>query len=174
MWGTRIFDGALPRIDARLLEPHQSQVAHNCWLTSGAIRPTPERLAIGVDAGANSGFIHRFSDTQWFVWPADHDIDLVRAPVVFDTTSRTIWTGDDFPRHTSSVIMGNFVSPGLPVSRRLGIPAPGIPPQVVLVDQQDVDADVDTVFHAWVYTYVSDLGEEGPAIGCIYGVGKNL
>ena len=162
MWGTRLFDGVLPKSDARLLKPHQAQVAHNCWLTSGAVRPIPTPLSTGVDAGSTSGAIYRFSDTQWFVWPSDHDIDVVRAPVVFDTTSRTIWTGDDFPRMTSTVIMGAFSSPGIPVSRRLGIPSPTNPPTVTLVTQQDVDADIPKVSDAWTYTYVSDLGEEGP------------
>ena len=59
--------------------------------------------------------------------------------------------------------MGVFASPGQPVSRNLGIPAPTQAPGVALVPLvADEDPDVAKEEHAWVYTWVSDLGEEGP------------
>ena len=56
---------------------------------------------------------------------------------------------------------GTFVSPGLPVSRRLGIPVPDQDPTTSTGALTDADADATPQFDAWAYTFVSDLGEEG-------------
>ena len=77
--------------------------------------------------------------------------------------SRTIWTGDGYPRFTSTVILGTFASPGTPTNiRRLGIPAPAGAATAVAQTQERTDSSVASEFHSWVYTYVSDLAEEGP------------
>ena len=80
-------------------------------------------VTLDVEGNDDYQSIYRFSPTQWFAW-ANDDIDVVPAPIRNDTLRRTYWTGDDFPRMTDTTIMGAFSGPGVPVSRRLGIPAP--------------------------------------------------
>ena len=162
-WGTSVFTCAVPREAPRNLRPDQASAAVDCWMDKKQPRPLPELLPVaGVNAfSASVKTIYRFDDIRWFQW--DDEVDVVRAPLINDSTNRTIWTGDDFPRFTSTVIMqgGTFVSPGLPVSRRLGIPVPDQDPTTSIGALTDADADATPLFNAWVYTFVSDLGEEG-------------
>ena len=164
VWGNRVFAGEVPRVPARQLPDQAAQVAVNCWLDESQPRPIPEpTLVEGVgEFNTNVKTIFRFDAARWFQW--NTDVDAARAPVVEDTTFRTVWTGQDFPRFTSTQIMhgGGFVSPGLPISRRLGIPVPDNAPVAVLDALDDEDADAVAESHAWVYTFVSDLLEEGP------------
>lgn len=152
----------MPRVDKRLLQPDQAQTARNCWLTSGTIRPIPALIDLALPTGGQNDTLYRFSPTQWFAW--NIDVDVAPYPAVEDTTRRTVWTGEDFPRMTSLTIMGAFSGVGTPVSRRLGIPAPTDPPMVSvrMLAVDAVDDQVPTEFHSYVYTYLSDLGEEGP------------
>ena len=163
VWGTSIFTSAVPREAPRNLRPDQASAAVNCWMDKKQPRPLPELLPVaGITAfSASVKTIYRFDDIRWFQW--DDEVDVVRAPLINDSTNRTIWTGDDFPRFTSTVIMqgGTFVSPGLPVSRRLGIPVPDQRPTTSTGALTDADADATPQFDAWVYTFVSGLGEEG-------------
>ena len=181
VWGNRKFTGIFPKVSPRLLSEEAAQVAQNCWLDRGHPRPIPQpRRVSGVPQfGAIVKSIYRFDGTgpsndRWFAW--NTEVDVVRAPVVEDTTRRTIWTGDDYPRHTSTRIMqgSGFNSPGIPISRRLGIPAPTSAPSVALgtlttdpaPDPDDPDATPTPAqpaeFHAYVFTWLSDLDEEGP------------
>ena len=167
MLGTRDFKGMFPRISPRNLPTGAAQAAIDVWLDRGYPRPIAELEAVaGVPQfPAATRTIYRFDTDRWFAW--DHDVHVARAPVVEDTTRRTIWTGDEYPRHTSTTIMQGsaFVSPGVPVSRRLGIPAPDaeFPPMVARVAGGGFVADGDIrETHAYVYTFLSDLDEEGP------------
>ena len=171
LWGNRLFKGARPRLEPRLLPADAAAEAHNCWLNSGVLKPLPELAAIqanGADvvlpAGTRS--IYRLDD-RWLAW-AD-DVDAVPAPVRSDTDKRLLWTGEGsgagaYARQTSTVIMqgAGFTGPGSPPSRRLGVPAPANAPDVALGAFTAEAADTPPESQAWVYTYVTDLGEEGP------------
>ena len=168
MLGTAVFSGAVPRTPARLLGKEQAAAAVNCWLDQRQPRPLPElQVVAGVSPFSPSvKTIHRFDDTRWFQW--NDEVDVVLAPVISDSTRRTIWTGENtggstFLRFTSTVIMmgGGFTSPGLPISLRLGIPVPTQDPTAVAGTLTDEDTDEVPQFDAWVYTFVSNLGEEG-------------
>lgn len=162
VWGTRIFAGSLPRTDARVLEAHQGEEAHNCWLGARTIAPMPSLVGVMGGVAANTRSLYRFSPTQWFAW--SDDVDAVRAPIAGDSDERTLWTGQGFPRMTDLTIMGVFSGPGVPISRRLGIPAPTQAAVATLTPavQPDIDPQALAVTHSWVYTYVSDKNEEGP------------
>ena len=173
----RQFTGAIPRLPARLLPENSASVAKNCWLDKGHPRPLPELSSTGIFFPANTRSIYRYdgegtvtSPDRWFSW--SEEVDMVPAPVTRDEVNRVIWTGDDYPRHTSTVIMqgSSFANPPgrPPVSRRLGIPAPTSAPSVSLGDlanppPQDEDApEPIKESHSFVYTWLSDLDEEGP------------
>ena len=167
-WGTSVFTCAVPREAPRNLRPDQASAAVDCWMDKKQPRPLPELLPVaGVSPfSPNVKTIYRFDDTRWFQW--NDEVDVVRAPLINDSTNRTIWTGENtggstFPRFTSTVIMmgGGFTSPGLPISLRLGIPVPTQDPTAAAGALTDEDPDGTPQFHAWVYTFVSNLGEEG-------------
>ncbi|MCY4470291.1 MAG: hypothetical protein OXC08_16375 [Thiotrichales bacterium] len=165
LWGNRRFTAERPRMSARLLPDDAAQIARDCWLDRGHPRPAPQlrRVEPAVLFPPGVQTIWRFDENRWFAWALD--VDVVRAPVVEDTTNRTIWTGDDYPRHTSTAIMqgGGFVSPGIPVSRRLGVPVPEDAPTI---EGGELDEDETTSLvaetHSWIYTFLTDLEEEGP------------
>ena len=164
LWGNRHFEGQVPKLSARLLPENAAQAAKNLWLDRGYPQPLPNPVAVdGVGQfEANVKAVWRFDETRWFQW--DEDVDVVRAPVIEDSTRRTIWSGDLYPRHTSTAIMrgGNFASPGTPVSRRLGVPAPDNAPSVQAGNFVDEDDSQAAETHAWAFTFVTDLDEEGP------------
>lgn len=158
---TEVFGGARPKVAAHLLEPYQAAHTRNCWNTGGALRPIPVLRDQSVDVAFATKSIYRYGSSQWFTW--NTDVDVVAAPVVDDTVRRVYWTGDGAPKLATTVILGSFVSPGTPTGvRNLGIPKPVSAPTVVASDISDVDPDASAEYHAWVYTYVSDLREEGP------------
>lgn len=167
VFGNRRFRGQIPRVPARILPDENAARAEDCWLDQMQVAPIPELQPVaGVPAfDANVRSIWRFDANRWFQWP--HDVDVVRAPVYNDASNRTIWTqgGSGTPQQTSTTIMqgGGFASPGLPISRRLGVPAPTHAPSVALGAAPDpADPNAQGESHAWLYTFVTDLGEEGP------------
>ena len=52
------FAGTVPRLDRRIIDPRQAQVAMNCVLTSGALEPTrlPKLKAVTLQTDAISVF----------------------------------------------------------------------------------------------------------------------
>ena len=161
MWGTPQFSGSRPRLSQRRLQPHIARLARDCWLSSRTVRPIAE-LGAAVGAGAYQT-IYRFSPTQWFAW--NIDVDVVPGPIRNDVLRRTYWTGQDFPRYTDTTIMGGFVGPGIPTSRRLGVPAPTSAAMATVATfgaMVTLDEMTPPVSATWTYTYVTDKGEEGP------------
>lgn len=171
LWGNRAFKGARPRLAARLLPDNAAAEAHNCWLNSGILKPLPQLAPIMADGAAvvlpaGTRSIFRLDD-RWLAWT--DDVDAVPAPVRSDTDKRILWTGEGsgagaYARQTSTVIMqgAGFTGPGSPPSRRLGVPAPDNAPSVVLGAFSSEATETPAESQAWVYTYVTDLGEEGP------------
>lgn len=175
-WGNRQFVGAFPKISARLLPENAALAAINCWLDRGYPRPLPALQALVETGEVQPRFpvgvqsIYRFdgegtssAPDRWFAWA--EDVDVAPSPIAGDTERRTIWTGDDYPRQTSTRIMagGGFTSPGKPISRALGIPAPAQPPTAALGTRPaNADDERQAQSDAWVFTFLSDLDEEGP------------
>ena len=152
LWGSRVFSGRVPRLAPRLLHNSACVVCENLWLDEGNLRPVPPlKMVDGVPAfSAAVKTIYRFDANRWFAW--NWDVDAVLAPVFGDSTKRTIWTQEAdargaarAPRMTSTTILsGGDSFPGVPTSRRLGIPAPAAAPTVVLGDKPDVEPDPGT------------------------------
>lgn len=110
----------------------------------------------------------------WLEWTGD--VDAVKGPIADDEHKRLYWTGDGPPKMgTLSLIQsGSSQYPG--ASRMLGLPVPGFMTATgpdtepyedtdddnnpITVDPTDGNQIVTT---AYVITYVSDIGEEGPA-----------
>jgi len=110
----------------------------------------------------------------WLEWSGD--VDVVKGPLADDSYDRIYWTGDGVPKMGTFTLVqsGNSQYPG--ASRTLGLPVPGFVSAVgpttepyestddngnpITVDPADGNQIIST---AYVMTYVSDIGEEGPA-----------
>lgn len=94
------------------------------------------------------------------------DVDVVRGPVPSDEKFRTYYTkkggGLLYPKMTYLDIAG--AAPlGHPAGERpLGIPRPSKKPDVSIVSTDQGADDVDKETRVYAYSFVSNLGEEGP------------
>ena len=95
------FSGLVPRLAKQLLAPNQAQVATNCKLTSGDLRPM-EWPAACIFARHRQGDIvsmfrmEKDGNEKWLAW--DKDVDVARSPVAGNTSRRFYYTGDGEPR----------------------------------------------------------------------------
>lgn len=150
------FAGTVPRLDRRIIDPRQAQVAMNCVLTSGALEPTrlPKLKGVTLQAGALSVFrLLSGVNEKWLSW--DRDVDVERGPVAGDTSQRIYWTGDGEPRCSDYATAGAGSEPYPDAWFVLGVWAPTVAPG--LAHTGGAGAAVDRAF---VYTFVNAWGEE--------------
>tara|TARA_Y100000389_G_scaffold74043_1_gene70673 strand:+ start:1861 stop:3768 length:1908 start_codon:yes stop_codon:yes gene_type:complete len=128
---------------------------------------------------------------QWMQWD-DYNIDIHPGPIPDDTLRRIYWSGEDYPRMSNYNIAIRSVAGPFPEavngSYRLGVPQPAAAPTLVKTGTADATQTPNDV--AYVFTYVSDLGEEGAPspvsavtqltdaenvnVTLVYGVADNL
>ena len=162
------FRGIAPKIDARLLPESYGQVSDNLKLTSGSLQSW--RDSISRDIPAKAGLlktIYLYQDTgadRWLHWTTD--VDVVRAPIANDITHRIYYTGDGKPRgadnsnDTVTGIDGPAGNSEFPEnSVTLGAPAPTAAPTVAI---GAAGIGTNPTDHIYVYTFVSQWGEESP------------
>lgn len=162
------FAGTVPRLDRRIIDPRQAQVAMNCVLTSGALEPTrlPKLKAATLQAGTLSVFrLVSGADEKWLSW--DRDVDVERGPVAGDTSQRIYWTGDGEPRCSDYATAASGSAPYPDAWFVLGVWAPTVAPSVA-----HTGGSGSAVSRAFVYTFVNAWGEESapsPVSGVIAG-----
>jgi hypothetical protein len=152
------FQGLIPRSSDRLLPNMSATEAKNTKLLNGEIRGfralreeadftggsvDPVRRAVRVrdNAGVNPDV--------WLTFDS-RDVDVVRSPLVNDTFDRYYWAGDGRPKMNTYDRIYNGDAEFF-----LGIPTPGAAPTVTPPAGSDEA-------RAYVYTFVSAYGEEGP------------
>ncbi|WP_432736467.1 hypothetical protein [Maridesulfovibrio sp. FT414] len=154
MFEVNVFSGMKPALALHLLEAGQAATAVNCLLESGELRPLGGLLKVAAVPGrALSVFCYR---GQWLRW--DQRVILREGPVAGDYRERVYGTDGQ----------GAFIfCSDDPVERNslvnryaLGMPAPATAPQVTVSGTAEAGADI--ISRVYVYTLVSDLGEEGP------------
>ena len=155
------FGGMIPAIDDRLLPDQQAAFAENVWLYSGA--------AIGLrspsyicDLTAGTQMVYRIPNNYTdsihlsdavFMEFANIDTVVLRAPIVGDTYDRYYWSvPGSAPRYNTAARIRSSSA-----SYLLGIPTPVTAPTVTPSGGSAVN-----VTRAYVYTWVSTFGEEGP------------
>lgn len=163
------FAGVMPRYSARLLPNNGATRSDNAKLLSGELRGLHEtqllkdfteddfanpvvrayRLPVTVSAPIPIGI----ADT-WIPF-FDPNVDFVRTPVLQDSFERYYWTGDSFvlggvPQYNTRARIDASSAPFI-----LGVPTP--------VNAPTVTPPAGTIStRAYVYTFVSGFGEEGP------------
>ena len=116
------FKGEIPRLPIRQLPPGNAQVAENCNLDSGELRPlrlntfeeTPTKVGVKLTI-----FLWK---SYWLHFTTDVDVAL--GPIVSDTTDRFYYTGDGVPKMSFSTIAESSGTDYPVASYTLGIPDP--------------------------------------------------
>ena len=153
------FSGIAPAVSPRLLGDAIGQTAQNIDFESGRLVSITDDSDTYTLQSSVRRSIYFYRDTSWLEW-SEEDVSVVPGPIPGDTTDRLYFTGDDYPRvgTVSSLVSG---SSGYPVnSWRLGVPAPSAAPTTAksgTASTTQTPLDV-----SYVYTFVTDLGEEGP------------
>lgn len=153
------FSGIAPGVNPLLLAEQFGQTAQNIDFESGKLVPIKGNTDTYTLQNSARRSIYFYRDTNWLEWPND-GVDAVQGPIANDTNERLYYTGDDYPRvgTVTSMITG---SSGYPVvSYRLGVPAPSAAPSITKSGTASANETPET--RAYVYTLVTDLGEEGP------------
>ena len=153
------FSGIAPGVAPRLLAEQFGQTAQNIDFESGRLVPTKQDTDTYTLQSGNRRSIYFYRDTNWLEWP-NEGVSVVPGPIANDTNERLYYTGDDYPRvgTVTSMITGSSGYPA--VSYRLGVPAPSAAPSIAKSGTAAADETPET--RSYVYTLVTDLGEEGP------------
>lgn len=155
------FSGEAPRIRPRKLPPGYAQTAQNCNLQRNTLSPLKSGLFVWTPTKVGTiDSIYKFGGSFWFHWT--DDVDVVQGPIANDTQERTYHTGDGVPKVTDASIATSGGGTDYPtVSYTLGLPAPDAAPGTTLGVGGGCAAE-DQVSVAFIYTYVTAWGEEGP------------
>lgn len=157
------FSGMAPMVSPRLLSDRQAQSAKNAQFYGGTIKPlnTSSSVAATLKGGTVKS-LHLFGNQYWWNWL--DPVSVVRGAVESDTAERTYWTGDtaDGGKPKMGYSPYSLGTPPYPSNYyRLGIPAPADAPSLALGSGGGC-AEENKASRAYLYTYVSAIGEEGP------------
>lgn len=152
------FGGMIPRVSARLLPDMAATLARNVNLLQGELRGFRDPLEI-EDRSFDYITVRRamkvidstgaMYDDSWLTFDS-RDVDIVRSPLINDAHDRYYWAGDGRPKYNSQYRIFHGLDPWY-----LGIPEPATAMTVT-------PPAGSTVTRAYVCTFVSALGEEGP------------
>ena len=156
------FSGIAPAVSSRLSNEQFGQTAQNIDFEAGRVTPITEETTVGpVLASTSKGsvFYHDSQSPRWLQWDEDY-VKAVEGPIPGDEHDRLYWTGEGtYPKmsHHDAIASGSAYPA---VSYRLGIPAPAA--LGVSSVNGTIDPDVEPIDVAYVMTWVSNFGEEGP------------
>jgi hypothetical protein len=158
------FGGLKPIVSARLLATSEAQAASNVKLVSGSLLPLKGATTLQALQSSSPATIYRYgtSSTETNYWlEFSQDTDIIRSPIAQDQYDRLYWTnGNDVPRYApNSLILQSGTGAYPRASYQLGIPAPTAP--TLSGTTAPADKDVPET-RAYLVTYVSAYGEEGP------------
>lgn len=158
----KAFGGIKPIVSARLLATSEAQISQNAKLVSGSLLPMKGTTVLQSLQSSSPATIYRYgtSPTEanyWLEFP--RDTDVMRSPIAQDQYDRLYWAdGVNPPKYApNSLILSSQPYPG--ASYLLGIPAPAAP---TLSGTTAPEAKDVPETRAYLVTYVSAYGEEGP------------
>lgn len=152
--------GANLAMDPTLLKENVGVQSLNHKPTRGNFQPWKVPLSVKTGMPSSRMTIYRMgrdtaSDTQyWLSWTTL--VHAMRGFISADTTERTFYTGDGFPKQTDNTIA--LASEPYPSAwRYLGVPRPTDTPTVT---ELTAGSATETQILYYVYTFVTDKGEE--------------
>src|SRR5687768_230090 len=151
------FSGLVPRLARQLLAPNQAQVATNCSLTSGDLRPLNGARHVfspALDTDILSMFrMEKDGNEKWLAW--DRDVDVARSPIAGNSEKRFYYTGDGEPRVSEYDMATTGPGPYPSGCFVLGVTPPVAKPVVA-----SSGGTGQLTARAYVYTFVTPWGEE--------------
>lgn len=166
------FGGMVPAIDDRLLDDQAATTSQNTWLYSGTLSGIAEPTFVRDLANPGYGKVYRipnnyfdadhFSDAVFMEFPSI-DTDVIRSPIVGDTYDRYYWASPVGRPMVNS--LARVKAGAAPYN--LGVPQPSTPTLII-----SGGASATTASRAYVTTYVTTFGEEGPPSTPVLGTGK--
>lgn len=166
------FGGMIPATDDTLLPDINASLAKNTWVYQGTVQgiPAPKVLRANTDNSVTKVYRipNNYTDAQHLVdsvWMefSNIDTDVVRSVVIDDEFDRYYWAAPSLiPQYNTRDRIANGDH-----SFTIGIPQPPTP---VLNIVGGVSATQRST--AYVLTYVSAYGEEGPPSSPVSGTGK--
>ena len=157
------FNGIAPLIEPRLLRNEVGVTCENVNLQHGnltALHPNTTYTTLNASS-ITSYYQYKFGGTTYNL-EFDDDVDVVPGPIADDAFDRLYWTGQTFPRMASSTQITTGGSGAYPRSSfRLGVEAPANAPIAATPTGTD-DGTQIKYSTAYVYTFVTAFGEEGP------------
>lgn len=173
------FSGLIPRLSDRLLPENGAVVSSNTNLLSGEIRGYNSLLQVNnlTTVGFTIRKAYRIPDTgigeTWLPFD-EHDTDVVKSPLANDLYNRFFFAGKPsavIPNRPLYNSEAQLHSSGVSSSYWLGIPSPVT--DITLTPPAIGSTDVPAV-RAYVYTWVSEWGEEGPPSKPIVATGASV
>lgn len=157
------FGGMIPAVDDMLLPDNAAALAQNTWLYDGKITGMRLPRLIYTCVDTNTKFVYRIPKTSTSILNLDDsywmefesiNTSVVKGAVSNVTDQRYYWTdGVNPPRYNlqSRIAIGDD-------SYILGVPVPSVAPTATPAG--GVSGVTET--RSYVYTHVTDYGEEGP------------
>lgn len=161
------FGGMIPATDDRLLPDTNGALAENTWVYKGTLRGIHEPVSVYECQNPLTKKVYRIPfqyfdkehipDSFWMEFDIA-DTDVVRSPTIGDSFDRYYWA------HSQDITAGppryntrsRILNGDLPFI--LGVPSPSVAPVVTGV----TGGSGPTESRAYVYTWVTAYGEEGP------------
>ena len=156
------FGGMIPAVDPYLLPENQAGLSENAWVYSGAIEGFRAMTPVHTLANPKAQKAFRIPieyydkdhipDSYWLEFE-NPDTDVISTPIASDQYERYYWAAQGIsPKYntTARIINGD-------PEFDLGVPAPATAPAVTVTG-----GSTPTETRAYVYTWVTAYGEEGP------------
>jgi hypothetical protein len=168
------FGGMVPITDDRLLPETAAATSQNTYLYTGQLVGIVSPKFIRNMANADYGKAYRvpnnyfdaehIEDSTWMEFP-NIDTDIIRSPIVGDQYDRYYWASPSGPPQVNSLARIKLGQP----SYNLGIIAPtGTPSITSIIGGTGINET-----RAYIVTWVSAFGEEGPPSLPVSGTGLN-
>lgn len=156
------FGGMVPSMDARLLPPGNASLSQNTWVYNGSLEGLPSPVVVHTLVSPTAVKTFRIpydkygkdniTDSYWLEFESAN-VDIVTSPTASDTYERYYWAGEGTePMYNTKARIASSSA-----SFKLGIPAPTVAPGLSVSG-----GGAPTETRAYVYTWVSEYGEEGP------------
>jgi hypothetical protein len=149
------FLGMAPKYAPRELGPEQSQTAKDAKLWSKELRSIVKPLRVNTPSKTGTKQSIYLLAGFWLHWITD--VDVARSPIASDLFGRHYYTGDKVPKVTNSTLVQNGAGTDYPLDwYQLGVPSPLNAASLVVTG-----GGAPVVTRSYVYTYVTQWGEEG-------------
>lgn len=177
------FVGCNSDIAPPLLPQSYATEGVNCFTDQGALNTWKALNQVGAGTwNTKTGTITStflIDNVRWLAWTGAK-VDSALMQLASNADWYTVFTGTDKPRYTSRLLAVSGGGTTYPqVSFPLGIPAPTLtlvatvtakatPANSIKINWAISGTTVDTsnrIARSYIYTYVNDLGQEGPPVG---------